>query len=116
MIAVTEGKSFGCPNCGYAGTGWFWLEAANGDICPNCHKVISRDDGTIMEQPSAEFGEFKEHRVEATIFYKKGRGWMVSIRHPEATTSAGPFMSKESAITEAKKDNPDEITVIDRQH
>lgn len=116
MIALTEGQGFGCPNCGYLGSGWFWVEADNGDICPKCHKVISRDDGAIIERQSKDVGVFKEDRVEATVFYKKGRGWMVSTRYPTTTTTAGPFISKDNAISEAKRDNPDEVTVLDRSH
>ena len=103
MIVFSEGSWWSGPNCGYnEPTGWLWDDEAYGHVCPKCSTMVSAETGAIIK-----------HRLKATVFYKKGRGWMVSIRHPAATTIAGPFISKENAITEAKRDNPDEITVID---
>lgn len=107
MIAFSEGEPKGwrcCPNCGCnESTGWFWDEEAEGHSCPKCGAMV-RNNGSIIEQ-----------RVETTVYYKEGAGWIFETTFRGGMTKRGLFLSKEAAINEAKRDNPDEITVIDRR-
>ena len=103
MITTNSQGRF-CPSCGYTDSKvWFWNEEAWGVICPQCGKTVSLD-GSILET-----------RTMATVYYHEGQGWMVVCNAPGGRTVAGPYIFKEAAIREAKRDNPDEITIVDEK-